>query len=303
MERSKERRRKTVVWASCSWTSSPVGTMLRDQSGRWLPALVLPLALLCCIQEAQETRVSASTGSSRCPRHCCGRNVASMAGWAQHNGCIPAGSLPPCQTTFCTSPSEESRESPSHQRWQWFVGGPRFFLVAPASHPASSWTSQCKGKSILCNPPHHQQSATPTGQGTPEKPLPRVATGPFWGQEWWELTFGLRLDLGRAGLGHIDNLLTLGIVQGFLQDAGTSLQACLSTAASPALKLVLAVSWMRGERHQNWPGPGGTLAPVTQHRVVLNHPTSMYPPPNFFFQLQGILHLSFLLSSLQVPSR
>lgn len=29
MERSKERRRKTVVWASCSWTSSPVGTMLR----------------------------------------------------------------------------------------------------------------------------------------------------------------------------------------------------------------------------------------------------------------------------------
>lgn len=217
--------------------------------------------------------------------------------------CRQPSSLPPCQTTFCTSLNEESREPPSHQRWQWFVGGLGFFLLALAFHTASSWILQCKGKEHPMKSPTPPAKPAPTGQGTSEKSLPRVATGPFWGQEWWELTFGLCLDLGGAGLGHVDSLLTLGVVQGFLQDARASLQACLSTTAPPALKLVLAVGWMRGERHQNSPGSGGTLAPVTQHRVVPNHLTSMYPPPNFFFQLQGILHLSFLLSSLQVPSR
>jgi len=82
-------------------------------------------------------------------------------------------------------------------------------------------------------------------------PLPGVPAGPFWGQEWWGPTFGLRLDLGRAGLGHIDDLLALGIVQGFLQDAGASLHARLSTTTPPALKFVLAVSWKKGDGHQS----------------------------------------------------
>lgn len=76
-------------------------------------------------------------------------------------------------------------------------------------------------------------------------PAPRAtARGRVGG---WGLTFGLGLHLGGTGLAHVDDLLALGVVQGFLQDARASFHARLRAAPSPALKLVLAVGCERQE--------------------------------------------------------
>ena len=110
---------------------------------------------------------------------------------------------------------------------------------------------------------------------------------------------GLGLGLWGAGFGHLDGGLAVYVEQRLLQRPRAALGAGGRVTLGPTPELVLAVRWQKESRV------------FLSHCIIFSKCFFKRPqsscqnilPPKSFFQLQGTLHLCFLVCSLQVASR